>query len=122
MRRKSIERGLRLARSQGVFNLVGGAWPIVSLRTFEWVFGPKTDVFLQKASGGLFLTTGLALLTTQPTGKDIRRARRIGIAAAATYLIIDLVYVPRGEIRKTYLLDALMELGWLRAWLRWPDA
>ncbi|MDQ3939985.1 MAG: hypothetical protein M3238_01400 [Actinomycetota bacterium] len=42
-------------------------------------------------------------------------ARRTGVAAATTYLLIDLIYVPRREIPKTYLLDALMEAGWLWA-------
>jgi hypothetical protein len=28
---------------QGWFNVVGGAWPLLSLRTFEAIFGPKAD-------------------------------------------------------------------------------
>ena len=106
----------RLARAQGLFNVVGGAWPIVSLRSFEWVFGKKNDTYLQYASGGLFLSTGLALLATQETPESVRLARRLGTAAAATYLAVDLLYAPRGHIRRTYLLDALMEIGWICAW------
>src|SRR4051794_39884270 len=35
-----------LARVHGTFNVVGGVWPLVSLRTFERVFGPKEDKWL----------------------------------------------------------------------------
>lgn len=109
---------LQVARAQGLFNVIGGAWPIVWLRSFEWVFGKKEDDYLQMASGGLFLTTGLTLLATEDTPESLRMARRLGVAAASTYLLIDLVYVPKGRLRKTYLLDAVMEVGWLWAWLR----
>lgn len=109
---------LRVARAQGLFNVVGGTWPIVWLRSFEWVFGKKEDDYLQMASGGLFLSTGLALLATEDTPESLHLARRLGVAAATTYLVIDLVYAPRGRIRKTYLLDAAMQAGWLYAWAR----
>ncbi len=118
MSKRRLWRDLRLARAQGLFNIVGGAWPLVALESFEWVFGKKSEVYLQKASGGLFLTTGIALLTAPASQEGVRHARRVGIAAAATYLVIDLIYVPKKEIRATYLLDALMEVGWLWAWLR----
>ncbi|MER7112516.1 hypothetical protein ABT360_33525, partial [Streptomyces sp. NPDC000229] len=39
-----------LSRAQGLFNIVGGAWPLVSLRTFERIYGPKADDWLQKTS------------------------------------------------------------------------
>ncbi|HEX2058739.1 MAG TPA: hypothetical protein VHI71_10255 [Actinomycetota bacterium] len=111
-------RAVRLARAQGLFNVVGGAWPIVWLRSFEWVFGRKHDVYLQKTSGAFFLASGLALLRAEPSDDGIAAARRIGIGAAAVYLAIDLIYVPKREIPKTYLLDALMEAGWIYAWVR----
>lgn len=119
-RRKKAElaSAVRLARAQGLFNVVGGAWPIVWLRSFEWVFGRKRDVYLQKTSGAFFLATGIALLLAEPTEDGVASARRIGIGAASVYLVIDLIYVPKRDIPATYLLDALMEAGWLFAWTR----
>jgi hypothetical protein len=40
------------------------------------------------------------------------------MGTALTLLAVDLVYVPLGRIRPTYLLDAAMQTGWLTAWLR----
>jgi hypothetical protein len=67
----------RLGRAQGLFNVVSGAWPIVSLRSFEAIFGPKTDVFLQKTSGLLFLSSGVALLGTEESEAWVRMARHL---------------------------------------------
>ncbi len=115
---RQLEAQVRLARAQGLFNVAGGAWPLVWLRSFEWVFGRKRDVYLQKVSGLFFLGSGIALLLAEPTPDGVAAARRIGIGAATVYLVIDLVYVPKRDIPKTYLLDALMEAGWLYAWAR----
>ncbi len=119
MRKTKVAAGTRLARAQGLFNVVGGAWPIVALPTFEWVFGRKRDVYLQRTSGALFAASGIALLLAEPSEDGVATARRIGTGVAAAYLAIDLIYVPKRDIPATYLLDAAMEIGWLRAWSRW---
>ncbi|CAM5697345.1 MULTISPECIES: hypothetical protein [Streptomyces] len=107
-----------VARAQGLFHLVGGGWPLLHLRSFEWVFGPKTDVWLQRATAGLLATTGWSLLRTGPAPESLGQARRAGVGSAVTLLAVDLVYVPLGRIRPTYLLDAAMQAGWLAAWWR----
>jgi hypothetical protein len=33
-------------------------------------------------------------------------------------LLIDLIYIPKGQMRKTYVQDALCEIGWIMAWGR----
>ena len=47
-----------LARAQGVFNIVGGAWPLVHRRSFEAFFGPKEDEWLQQTVGALLVAAG----------------------------------------------------------------
>ncbi|MEV5320088.1 hypothetical protein AB0K92_20925 [Streptomyces sp. NPDC052687] len=108
-----------LALAHGAFNVVGGLWPLVHLRSFEWVFGPKTDDWLQMTTGGLLASAGLAQLAaaSDPSGGPAH-ARRVGLGTALTLLAVDLVYVPKGRIRPTYLLDAAMQTGWITAWLR----
>ncbi|MGV9273757.1 hypothetical protein [Streptomyces griseosporeus] len=107
-----------LAVANGVFNVVGGLWPLVHLRSFEWVFGPKTDDWLQMTSGGLLVSAGLVQLAAATDAHGAAHARRIGLGTALTLLAVDLVYVPKGRIRPTYLLDAAMQTAWIAAWLR----
>src|SRR4051794_17003950 len=97
-----------LAKLHGVFNVVGGVWPLVSMGSFEWVFGPKRDRWLVRTVAGLLVSNGGTQLFA-PTSEDgLIVARRLGVGTAATLLLIDVVYVPKGELRKTYLIDAAM--------------
>jgi hypothetical protein len=110
-----------LALAQGVFYLVTGIWPLLSIRTFEAVTGPKTDRWLVKTAGVLITAIGTAL-----TLAGWRRSvtPEIGVLAAGGALGlagIDVVYAARGRISKVYLLDALAELAIVAGWaLAWP--
>ncbi len=106
-----------LARSHGWFNTVGGAWPLLHMRSFERVFGPKTDRWLVRAVAGLMLTNGVTQILAEPSVSALRQARRIGLGTALTLGLIDLVYAPPGRISRVYLLDAVLEIGWVAAWL-----
>ncbi|RIQ29631.1 hypothetical protein [Jiangella rhizosphaerae] len=110
-----------LARAQGAFNLAGGLWPIVSVRSFEAVFGPKEDRWLEYTVAGLLSTAGVVQLTAPPGPDGVRLARRLGLGVAATLLAIDLIYVPAGRLRWTYLLDGAAEAGWIAAWVAARD-
>ncbi|PVG83277.1 hypothetical protein DDE18_08245 [Nocardioides gansuensis] len=105
----------RLSRAHGAFNVIGGLWPLASIRSFEAVFGPKADRWLEYTVACLLISNGAAQLLAD---QDDATARRVGVGTAASLLVIDLVFVPRGRIRWTYLLDAAMEVGWLAAWAR----
>ncbi|AVH25481.1 hypothetical protein [Nocardia cyriacigeorgica] len=108
-----------LAMANGMFNVVGGGWPLLHRRSFEAVFGHKEDEWLQSTVAGLLVANGTVQLLATGRPGGVRSAADIGIATAATLLLIDLVYVPKGRIPKSYLLDAAMEVGWLAAWWRY---
>ncbi|MEY9213685.1 hypothetical protein NI17_023470 [Thermobifida halotolerans] len=115
------QRGLdqaAVARFHGVFNIVSGLWPLLSTRSFEAVFGRKQDRWLQYSVAGLLLAVGCAQTRTGRDPASLRTARTVGVGTALTLLSIDLRYAPQGRIPRTYLLDALLEAGWLTAWLR----
>jgi hypothetical protein len=107
-----------VGRAHGVANLVGGLWPLLHLRSFESVFGPKTDRWLVKTVAGLLVVNGLSQLAASSSADSIPHARRLGMGTAAVLAAIDLVYVPAGRISKMYLVDAAFEVGWILAWRR----
>ena len=41
-------QAITLARVQGAFNLVNGLWPLIHMRSFEAVLGPKRDRWLAR--------------------------------------------------------------------------
>jgi hypothetical protein len=105
-----------MARYHGMFNIVGGAWPLLHLRSFEAVLGPKQERWLVQTVAGLMISNGLCQVTAGRSPEGSATSRRIGIGTAMTLATIDLVYAPRGRISKVYLLDALAEAGWVVAW------
>ncbi|OBF40643.1 hypothetical protein A5724_07665 [Mycobacterium sp. ACS1612] len=109
-------RASTVARLQGVFNIVGGLWPLVHMRSFESVLGPKTDRWLVYTVAGLMVSIGGSQLSAASQETTARHARFVGAGAASTFAAIDVIYVMRRRISRMYLLDALMEAGWLAAW------
>src|SRR5687767_3732081 len=47
---------------QGIYFLLTGVWPLVSMRTFEMVTGPKVDRWLVKTVGVLIAVIGSSLV------------------------------------------------------------
>jgi hypothetical protein len=102
-----------LATAQGLYYVTTGAWPLLSMRTFEAVTGPKTDHWLVKTVGLMALGFGGVLL------RDARRGRPdrgVGVAAALAFGASSLWYGGRGRIRRIYLADGLAEVALLAAW------
>jgi hypothetical protein len=102
-----------VALSQAGVYLVTGAWPLVSMRSFERVTGPKHDDWLVRTVGGLAIAFGAGLAAR---AGDARAARPFGVAAALAFLSADLVGVASGRLRRVYLLDAVAEATWLVGW------
>jgi hypothetical protein len=106
-----------VARCHGLFNIVGGAWPLLHLRSFEAVLGPKVDRWLVRTVAGLMIVIGAVQISAGSSTEALQQARRIGVGTALTLGTIDLVYAPRGRISKMYLVDALLEGAWILVWL-----
>jgi hypothetical protein len=106
-----------LAHVQGASTTLGGAWPLLSMRTFESVFGRKEDRWLVYTVSGLLVTNGLGQILSARAGA-VPAARSLGYGTAGTLLAIDLVFVPAGRIRWTYLIDAAFEAAWIGLWSR----
>lgn len=108
-----------MAEVHGVLNIVGGAWPLVHRRSFEAVFGPKKDRWLMYTVAGLLVAVGYTQVSAGRSGAWAE-ARRLGVGTASTLLLVDVVYVHNGVLRKTYLLDAVMEAALLAGWVVTP--
>lgn len=104
----------RLARAHGAYYVATGLWPIVSMRTFEAVTGPKTDRWLVRMVGLLAAVIGASLLPGRRRTTD----RTLAIGSALAFASIDTWYAARRTIRPVYLADAVVELALVAGWLR----
>jgi hypothetical protein len=97
-----------LLRIQSVYYGVTGAWPVVHMPSFEAITGPKTDDWLVHMVG--LLTVAIALTIWPRGGRVATPVRTLAVSAAASYLVIDVVYATLGVIAPIYLLDAVAEV------------
>jgi len=115
----------QLAIAHGAFDVVTGVWPLISLRTFEKVTGPKPEGWLVKTAGTLIAGIGAVLALAGARKRVTPEMVTLAVATAAGLTAIDLYYAGvRRRISPVYLLDAVVELGIIGAWAlarREPD-
>ena len=101
---------------QGTYFLLTGIWPLLSIRTFMLVTGPKTDIWLVKTVGLLVTVIGVILLLWASNGYVPNEGFWLAILSAAALTAIDVVYVAKRVISPIYLVDAVAELLLITAW------
>jgi hypothetical protein len=99
---------------QGVYFLLTGVWPLLSMRTFEAVTGPKVDKWLVKTVGVLVAVIGASLLAD--AARPSRGSRVLGVGSAVALGGVDVVYSLRERISKIYLADAVLEALLIALW------
>jgi hypothetical protein len=106
----------RLARLMGWYYLVTGIWPLLHIRSFEWITGRKTDKWLVKAVGALITVTGRTLLLAAKRDRVGPEVATLAAGNAVALTAVDVVYVAKRRIRPVYLLDAVLEIALLAGW------
>ena len=107
---------LWLAMIHGGYFVITGVWPIVHLRSFLAVTGPKADLWLVKTVGAIVAVVGLALLLAARSGRVTGEVVLLGVGSAVALGAIDVVYVAKRVIPRVYLLDAVAEAVLILAW------
>jgi hypothetical protein len=119
---------LGLFWTQGLYFLITGVWPIVSVQSFQLVTGPKSDHLIVDSPtdadhwmlftiSALIIAISIAILAAAWRRRLPLEICLLGIASAAALLIIDVVFVARGTIRPIYSADAAIELAIIVGWL-----
>jgi hypothetical protein len=75
------------------------------------------DRWLVRTVGGLLAANGAVQLWVAAGEREaLPAARLIGIGTAGWLALIDLRYGVPGRIRRVYVADALVEIGWVAMW------
>lgn len=106
-----MERARVAPLVQGVFYIATGLWPVVHLRSFEAVSGPKADRWLVRTTGALITAVGVALASTAIERLRPHTAAILGIGAAVALGGADVLGVVGRRISRVYLGDAVAEAG-----------
>jgi hypothetical protein len=102
---------------QGLFYVLTGLWPLISMRTFLRVTGPKTDLWLVKIVGILVLVIGLVLLLAWGRERVSLEIALLAGGIAGGLAAADVVYVSKRVIGPVYLLDAAAEVALVLWWV-----
>ena len=106
-------RGLWPGQAQGVYYVATGVWPVLDLRSFEAVTGPKQDDWLVRTFGLLIAVVGVELVHRP-------HSAWLGAGAAAALGAAETVFVAKGRISPVYLLDAMLGACFVGGWLTSP--
>lgn len=106
----------RVSFTQGVFWAATGAWPILHLKSFEAITGPKRDRWLVRTIGGLITVVGATLISGGLHKPVPREVALLGVGSALALGAADVYYTAKGTLRPTYLADAVVEAGFVAAW------
>jgi len=106
----------RAAMVQGLLYFVTGIWPLVHLRSFIWVTGPKTDLWLVQTVGALLAAIGFVLWRAGQRNRVAAEVAMLGAGIAGVLATCDIVFVTGHVIGPIYLLDAAAELLIVGAW------
>lgn len=105
-----------LYAAQAAYYIASGVWPLVSMKTFTAVTGPKTDLWLVKTVGMLAVANGIAIGVGALGEDDATIAlRTLSTASALAFATVDIVYAARRTISPIYLADAVLELALVAA-------
>jgi len=106
-----------VALVQGIYFFISGIWPILSMRTFLKVTGPKTDLWLVKTVGIILAVIGVVLFFAQRNAEINTSVIILAIGSAISLAIVEFIYVGKRVISPIYLGDAVIELILIAWWL-----
>jgi hypothetical protein len=110
------DRFMPVALVQGGYYFVTGIWPLISIASFQFVTGPKVDLWLVKTVGVLVAVIGVGLLVAAYRRRATLEISLIALGSALGLIAIDVSYVLLAVIPPIYLLDAVVELALVAWW------
>ena len=108
----------KVLKAQGAYYVVTGVLPFVSRGAFEALTGSKREWWLVQTVGALVTVIGAALLGAARRRRAQPELLFVAAGSAGALAGIDVVYVAKGRIAPTYLLDASVQLSLLAALAR----
>jgi len=106
-----------VAIAQGIFYLLTGVWALVSIKTFQMVTGPKTDLWLVKTVGVLVSVIGTVLILAGARNQITLEVFVLAVGSCLVLAAIDIIYVSKKVIAPVYLWDAAAELILAFVWI-----
>lgn len=102
---------------QASYILITAIWPIADIESFMKITGYKQDTWLVKTVGALLIPVAASLYSHLRAGADRRPAIILGSLTAVAFACVDFYYAFTDVISDIYLVDGVIELFFLAAWV-----
>ena len=108
----------KLALAHGAYLVFIGGWPLLHLKSFAKVTGPKPEGWLTRAIGASYANIGITLIQSALRGGRVRReVRSLAVRMAMTLAALDFYYAGvRRRISPVYLGNGVVQLGFALLW------
>jgi hypothetical protein len=118
------EQGLKLTmrscrnilRLQTIYYLLTATWPLVHIKSFMVVTGPKIDTWLVKTVAVLILVIAICFIGQLLIKGLSLPVIVLAISCCIGLILIECYYVSTGVISRIYLVDAFLHVLFLVAW------
>lgn len=101
---------------QGIYFLITSVWPLVHLKSFLYVTGPKTDIWLVQTVAILILPYSILFFYIAFTKKILQVYAVIGSICSLGLGAIELYYYLQGTLKWVYFVDAIIEICFFIYW------
>lgn len=106
-----------LAALQGCYFFITGIWPLLNMRSFLLVTGPKTDLWLVKTVGAVLAVVGATLVLAAAREEVTASIALLAAGSAAALACVDIRYALTRVIAPIYLADAALEAILILCWI-----
>jgi hypothetical protein len=104
--------------AQAVYYAITGIWPLLDMKSFERITGPKADGWLVKTVGAQVTAIGASLALAARDHPAKAETVALGAGSALGLGAIDVIYVAKRRISPVYLVDAIVQAALLLSWIR----
>ena len=102
---------------QTLYYLITAIWPLFDIESFIWVTGYKTDIWLVKMVGALLIPVSVCMGSYLFIRTDYRPVIMLGGLSTIAFMAIDFYYALNDVIPDIYLVDGVLQLIFLAAWI-----
>ena len=102
---------------QGIYTILTAIWALVHIKSFMWISGWKTDVWLVKTVSVLLICISIPWLMAACKKKYSAEVITLSVTCAIGLAAIEFYYSVTHVISPVYAMDGALQLVFLIAWI-----
>ncbi len=102
---------------QGIYTLITAIWPLIDIKSFMAVTGPKADIWLVKTVAVVLLPIAAFYLINIYRPGQILHLVLIGVINSIGLAIIDFYYSGKNIISRIYAVDGALQVLFALCWI-----